>query len=201
MARPKNYSRDQALQKITELFWQRGYHATSLSDLERATGVGRKSLLNDFGGKEEMFALALDHYLDIKAKPDGAALAQGPPSPENIRRFFRAIRYREGSEWGCLLALTVLEQESAPPQASELARKVYLGLESAFLQNLLPAVADGRLSNRAEAKKLAVFFLNTLHGIVINGRAGRSNRDLKQVVDVALSVLPAEPNSKKSKKS
>jgi TetR/AcrR family transcriptional repressor of nem operon len=198
MARPKNYSRDVALQTITELFWRKGYHATSLSDLERVTGVGRKSLQNDFGSKEEMFALSLDHYLDIKAKPDGAALAQAPPSPENIRRFFRAIRYREGDEWGCLLALTILERESAPPKAGELARKVYLGLEEAFLANLMPAVTDGRLASRSEAKKLAAFFLNTLHGIVINGRAGRSNSDLKKVVEVALSVLPPEPHSEKT---
>ena len=197
MARPKAYSPDEALQQMTELFWQKGYHATTLSDLERATGVGRKSLLNDFGSKEEMFALSLDHYLDIKAKPDGAALAKSPPSPENIRRFFRAIRYREGNEWGCLLALTILEQESAPPGAGEIARNVYLGLEGAFLQNLLPAVADGRLKSRADAKKLAAFFLNTLHGIVINGRAGRSNAELKQVVDVALSVLPSKIIEKK----
>lgn len=198
MARPKAYSRDEALQKMTELFWQKGYHATTLSDLERATGVGRKSLLNDFGGKERMFALSLDHYLDIKAKPDGALLAQAPPSPRNIRKFFRAIRYREGNEWGCLLALTILEQESAPPVAGELARNAYLGLEAAFLENLLPAVADGRLQSRSEAKKLAAFFLNTLHGIIVNGRAGRSNAELKKVVDVALSVLPAERARKKS---
>ena len=197
MARPKAYSRDEALQKMTEVFWQKGFHATSLSDLERATGVGRKSLQNDFGGKEAMFALSLDHYLDIKAKPDGAALARVPACPENIRRFFRAIRYREGNEWGCLLALTVLEKESAPKAAGDIARKVYLGLEAAFLANLLPAVADGRIGSRAEAKKLAAFFLNTLHGIVINGRAGRSNADLKRVVDVALSVLPGPLGEKR----
>ena len=197
MARPKAYLRDEALQKMTELFWQKGYHATTLSDLERATGVGRKSLQNDFGGKEEMFAQALGHYLQIKAKPDGAALAQSPPSPENIRRFFRAIRYREGNEWGCLLALTIVEHESTPPAAGKLARGVYLELEAAFLENLLPAVTDGRLASRSEAKKLAAFFLSTLHGIIVNGRAGRSNADLKKVVDVALSVLPAPPKRKK----
>ena len=44
-------------------FWQKGYAATSLDDLSKATGLVRPSLYAAFGNKEEMFLRAMDDFV------------------------------------------------------------------------------------------------------------------------------------------
>lgn len=45
-------------------FWAKGFEATTLSDLEAATGVDRSSIYNSFGGKEGLYQSAAAAYVD-----------------------------------------------------------------------------------------------------------------------------------------
>ncbi len=57
-------SHDQVIEQISEVFRRRGYPGTSLSDIAKATGLGKSSLYHYFpGGKEEMGRAVLAHTL------------------------------------------------------------------------------------------------------------------------------------------
>jgi TetR/AcrR family transcriptional repressor of nem operon len=45
----------QVLDRATDLFWSRGYEATSVQDLVDALGVNRASLYATFGDKGQLF--------------------------------------------------------------------------------------------------------------------------------------------------
>jgi len=62
MPRPLEFDLETARAAIMQVFWNRGYEATSLSDLERATSLVRTSLYNSFGKKPEMFLDSLKLY-------------------------------------------------------------------------------------------------------------------------------------------
>jgi AcrR family transcriptional regulator len=64
LGRPKQYARDETLLAARDLFWERGYEATSISELERRTGLNRSSLYEEFGSKHELFVAALESYAD-----------------------------------------------------------------------------------------------------------------------------------------
>jgi hypothetical protein len=49
--RPREFDKDRTLQRALELFWSRGYGATSIQDLVDALGVERGSLYGAFGDK------------------------------------------------------------------------------------------------------------------------------------------------------
>ena len=55
MARKRGFDLDGALDQIVEVFWRKGYAATSISDLEVATNLNRTSLYAALGGKEAIF--------------------------------------------------------------------------------------------------------------------------------------------------
>jgi len=63
MARPKEFDQAAALETAMEVFWTRGYEATTMGDLRKAIGIGRQSLYDTFGDKEQLFAAALDQHL------------------------------------------------------------------------------------------------------------------------------------------
>ena len=63
MGRPKNFSREEVLDKAIPLFWSKGFSETSLQDLEQATGVNKSGLYSEFSGKEDIYIESLRHYL------------------------------------------------------------------------------------------------------------------------------------------
>ena len=64
MARPKGYDRDAVLTAARDLFWEQGYEAVSVADLEQRTGLNRSGIYQEFGSKHGLFAAALDCYAD-----------------------------------------------------------------------------------------------------------------------------------------
>jgi TetR/AcrR family transcriptional repressor of nem operon len=50
-----------------EVFWTKGYEATSLDDLCEATGLSRSSLYAAFGDKRDMLFKSLDLYVERRA--------------------------------------------------------------------------------------------------------------------------------------
>jgi len=55
MARPKEFDREEVLQKALYTFWEKGYDATTLPDLLESMGVNRSSFYNTFGDKQTLF--------------------------------------------------------------------------------------------------------------------------------------------------
>jgi TetR/AcrR family transcriptional repressor of nem operon len=91
MARPKEFDKDEALQKAMNVFWCRGFEATSMQDVVDAMGIKRQSLYDTFGGKHQLYLAALDRY---RAEQDAKLLALlGTPGPvkEKLRKLFYEV--------------------------------------------------------------------------------------------------------------
>ena len=73
MGRPRTFSEPDVVARASAVFARRGFAATSVDDLVRATGVGRASLYGAFGSKDGLFQRCLSGVL--------AALAPGPSGP------------------------------------------------------------------------------------------------------------------------
>ena len=64
MPRPKAFDPDDVLHKAMQVFWERGYEATSMQDLVDCMGINRFSLYSTFGDKHQLFLAALARYRD-----------------------------------------------------------------------------------------------------------------------------------------
>jgi len=59
--RPNIHQNEELIQKAQDIFWKKGYTATSLNDLLKVTGAGSGSFYNAFkGGKKEVFKAAIN---------------------------------------------------------------------------------------------------------------------------------------------
>jgi TetR/AcrR family transcriptional repressor of nem operon len=67
MARPREFDHEKVMSKMMKLFWEKGFKGTSMIDLVKTTGLNKGSLYSCFGNKEEIFKLALNHYLTLSA--------------------------------------------------------------------------------------------------------------------------------------
>lgn len=57
--RTKDFEPDDVADAAMQVFWRRGYAATSVQDLVDGTGLGRGSLYNAFGSKQGLYEAAL----------------------------------------------------------------------------------------------------------------------------------------------
>src|SRR5260370_8363930 len=112
MPRPKEFDREDALDRAMGVFWSKGYAATSVEDLVAYMGIQRGSLYGTFGDKRTLFLTALDRYQRVVARELFEALETPGSGIEAIRRFFR-LRV-EGSldrsrPYGCLVTNSAVE--------------------------------------------------------------------------------------------
>lgn len=117
MSRPKAYERNSVVLAARDLFWERGYEATSISDLEQRTGLNRSSLYQEFGSKHELLAAALTCYADQVVDPLLADLSAPGADLDTIDALFTRLAdlFSSGARpatSGCLLVNSIAELAS-----------------------------------------------------------------------------------------
>ena len=160
MARPRSFDESQVIQDAMLIFWQRGYELTSISDLEKATGLSRISLYNAFGDKRGLFLRALELY-HHNAECAFEHIAQG--GLEAIAQFFEQFAQpaplEAPSRAGCLMVNTILgsqEQDEGIGDKIEMYRAL---LESIYKRALLNAREHGEMTASDEDIQNRVAFL------------------------------------------
>ncbi len=191
VGRPKEFDRDAALKKAMELFWTRGYEATGLRELLDYMGIGRQSLYDTFGDKHSLFIAAVKHYDQrITEGIIDQLLAAGSPL-RNVRKTLAAIAdsVTDGKCRGCLLTNTLVEVAPHDSEVAAAAKSVLSRIEAGFRRTLQQAVKEGELPKDANVRALARYFTSTAQGLVVMGKASVSRAAVKDIVNVALSVL------------
>lgn len=190
MARPREFDKDEALDRAMDLFWLKGYEATSLQDLLEHMGIGRQSLYNTFGGKHDLFIAALDKYRNERLGAVLARLKAHDASLETIREVCGlAVEIYGGDPRSCFLANSTLELACQDDDVAQRARAYAVGLEDAFFQAVMSAMERGEIPKEKDPRSLARHLTNSVCGITVLSKAGTSRESLHDAMSVALTVL------------
>ena len=118
MGRPKQFSRQEVLEKALPLFWRRGYADTSLQEIEQVTGVNKSGLYAEFDGKEDLFLQSLRYYLEEEEKR--GLLTAAPFGWANIERFLKLGPHTTDGQQGCFSVSSMRDLAILPPKAAAL---------------------------------------------------------------------------------
>jgi TetR/AcrR family transcriptional repressor of nem operon len=91
MARPKQFDPEIAVDQAMEVFWRKGYAATTPQDLVDALGIGKGSLYNAFGSKHSLFEQALRRYRDSQALALVEMIEESGPVKARLRKALRFL--------------------------------------------------------------------------------------------------------------
>jgi len=138
MARPKSYDRKVAIEKACFAFWEHGYQALGVRELERLTGLNQFAIRSEFGGKEGLYCEALSLYSDAAVSGAMAPMATGG-IPEIIDFLYGLVTPGSptSSEFGCLIVNTGIENARVKSARLADAAEVYwTALATHFAQAL-----------------------------------------------------------------
>ena len=189
MVRPRKFEEEDVRMAAMQMFLRNGYASTSLSDLEAATGLGRRSLYNSFGDKRTVFLRSLEDFRTIVVERNLAPLEQSEAGLEAIaivlNQFLDYAKTPEG-RLGCLMCNTSREPIASDTAVAEHIRLYFTRVEQGFAKVLTTAQRNGTLPSTENVTRLARFYLGVLVSICVMGRAGVSVAILKDIVTEAL---------------
>lgn len=193
MARTKEFDPDAALQSALELFWRRGYEATSMADLVEALGIGRASIYATFGNKHELYLKALERYAKTQNPRLLAELSQpGPALPAVravVRRFGSEASSGEARLNGCFITNTAAELGPHDDTAARCVERSWEHMETLLHSALVRAQAQGELPEGRDPLALARMLLTLMQGLRVVGKASKDAARIRDATEQALSLL------------
>lgn len=192
MARPREFDTTVALDQAMQVFWSKGYEATSLSDLTAAMGLSKSSLYETFGCKHDLFMSSIEHYKrTVSAQVVAAAEIDAPARRVIASLFDRAIERILSDEGrrGCFLNNCASEVAIHDDVAGRAVRDGLGLIEAAFFKLVKRGQVEGHINEERDARATARFLTAAINGMLLIGKANPERETLRDIADTALLPL------------
>lgn len=190
--RPREFDPEDFLNTALECFWQKGYRATSMSDLMKASGLASASIYKLYPDKRAIYLAALQHYMDEGVSRGVKRDADLPPEAalRETLEFVALLSSAPGGEKGCFTIAAACE---LLPGDEEIRRKVDDKFNSIIqrLENILKRGQQQQVFRQDEdAGVMAHCIFMMLEGMRVYGKIQPDIEDLKKSNDFIIrSVL------------
>ncbi|WP_417677098.1 TetR/AcrR family transcriptional regulator [Roseibium sp.] len=189
--RPKSFDNDTAIDAFVEVFWDRGYEATSIDHLQAAVGIKRGSFYAAFGSKESAFIAAIERYVEDVTKLVVGELEQNPDPRTGLSGMLRQVGafMTSNNGRGCLL----LSALAAPPElCPDHAKKLqsmaeYVMLRIADKASLL--VERTTRPMRMDAEAIHAYMTSVLFGLNAMATAGVDDDSILLAAETAADFI------------
>lgn len=182
VGRPREFDPETFLSIALECFWQKGYRATSMSDLMKASGLASASIYKLYPDKHAIYLAALQQYMDESVSR--GAERDVKLSPENALRemleFVALLSSSSDGEKGCF---TIAAASELLPGDEEVKIKVHYKFNSIInrLEKIIYTGQTQKIFRRDDsARTIAQTIFMMLEGMRVYGKIQPEIDDLKK---------------------
>jgi len=191
MSRLKDFDEAQTLQRMADAFIANGYRGTSMAMLEEVTGLGKQSLYNAFGNKNDMYLKSVECATG-RLSPVIASMQKAGTGFEAVAVFFegllQACNSRDPVQSRCVVSSGLMEQVDDANLENCLQEK-WQSVMAVFRQHALAGQEDGSIRSDISADQLAALLMTIMSGMRVTSRVIGDPRKLRELVMLALEVL------------
>jgi len=192
MARSKEFDERAALDAAMQLFWEKGYEATSLSDLSERMGIQRSSLYATYGDKRSLFATALQKYSETRIAYVKAKLQCHPSVRESIRSCFQDIidvAYQTNLPRGCFCVNTIVELAPHDPEFSQTTSRHQEQLQILVQQAIEQGIQAGEFSRDLDASAVSHSLIVFMTGLLVTLKTKPERPFIEASLSMMLQLL------------
>ncbi len=193
MSRPREFDADAALRQCMDVFWAKGFHATSYEDLTRTTQVKKQSLYGVFKNKRELFLKSLALYREenlafLEAKAAGETLPL-----RRLEAICEAILYadEDARQRGCMIINSALEFGGEDADVNREIAQMAQRTEALIEEAIREGQAQGTIASRFGSRELAAYMGNAINGAKMMEKSGASREEVAGVLRTSLALLEA----------
>jgi AcrR family transcriptional regulator len=176
-----------------DVFWDKGYAATSLDDLTQAMEINRPSLYAAFGDKHALYQKALAAYRARSAQQTAAVLSDTKTLRLALSDFYAGalalyLTGKKGAR-GCFTIGTALVEAIADPEIRATLAEGIAQLDSTMEKRIALAQKKGEIAKSANPALLAKLASATLYTLAIRARAGQPKAELQKMIDAGVEAI------------
>ncbi len=157
MARAMIHNRQDSLERALHLFWQKGFHATSLKDLEKALDMRPGSIYATFGSKDGLFQESLERYASLGLANLERTLYAHESPLAGLAAYLRGLGGlcdQDLPSRACMLVKSLLELGEREQVARRKAEDLLAGMEKRFVDRFADAQQVGELDSSLDPVRL-----------------------------------------------
>jgi TetR/AcrR family transcriptional repressor of nem operon len=175
------------------VFWEKGFAATSLDDVTRETGINKPSLYAAFGDKTSLFLQILERYHDALLGHMRETLAKSGTAREPIRSWFLGFlpACSGATSRGCLSVNTTLEAANLDERIWQAIESFDRRQESLMEAAIRRGVRAGEFAADLDPKAAARHLMATHKGFLLMSRGKPTAARTRRAMEQALSSLDA----------
>lgn len=174
--RNPSYDLDDVLEKGIKLFWYKGFHAVTISDIVSQTGINRFSFYEKFGSKEEFFQATLDTYFNVLTHQFLKEMNDDDSGLDAIKNFFRnmsGIASDPSMPQGCLVINSVMELGQNQFDLDKRFNQMKDAQYDAMLNSIKVEKGKGTLKNDKPPEELANYLADETMSCLATSRISR----------------------------
>ncbi|MFN3754488.1 TetR/AcrR family transcriptional regulator [Flavobacterium sp.] len=165
MARSVEFNECEIIEKAMNVFWEKGYHGTSMQDLVDAMQINRSSLYNTIGDKHCLFIKCVTVYAEAGLKETQEKVAKEKSALQALINIIRdKAAWVVDSEKGCLGIKTVFEIAPEDIEVRNVLTKSSVLYRELMTNLIQKAIDDGELDGSEDASLLAEYIMTTFTG-------------------------------------
>jgi TetR/AcrR family transcriptional regulator, transcriptional repressor for nem operon len=187
--RPRSFDTEAVVGRAMDVFWSRGYHATALPDLLRATKLSRGSLYAAFGDKHSLFLRALDRYIADALTRMEFELAPSREPVDGLREYLAGYVERTSGangKRGCLLVATAMELAGRDAEVDRRIGSFFKAMETKVAGALSRAKAKGKLADGVDPASAARILVCFVEGLRVVGKTAPTRNTAQATADALL---------------
>jgi AcrR family transcriptional regulator len=187
-------SRDEILKAAMQLFANRGFHETSMSEVAREARVSKALIFWHFKTKEELFMAVLSRLLEpyfIDFAEESEKLSEREQIQRLVESYVLFVRDNANS---VSFFLRRLMAEEVPSAFTEQIRQLYQGYQSLLTDRIRAAQEKGQVLRSYRPEVVANFLVSALNGFLVNLLFSTSaNFDLDEALKMLCELLLDHP--------
>ncbi|WP_153914875.1 TetR/AcrR family transcriptional regulator [Shewanella sp. TC10] len=193
MSKPAKFNREETIKKAADLYWEKGFHATSMRNLQEVIDMRPGSIYASFGSKEGLFKEALQHYAQSGVAQLESCVANSGSPLTALKMFVEgAVSAREHNAPSgmCMLVKTVAELTEEHAELLAEAKQSLIMVETAFAKLLAQAQDNGELDSSQTPQALARFLQVQIIGIRTYAHANSDDNTIQDFIEAIFSNPP-----------
>jgi AcrR family transcriptional regulator len=193
MSKTAKFDRQQVIEKATNLYWQKGFHATSMRNLQEIIDMRPGSIYAAFGSKDGLFKETLNYYTEQGIQHLNQCIEQAQSPLLGLKAFVTSLvieSQTDAPNGMCMLAKSVAELTEEQGELLEHARSAFQVMEGVLTQVIIDAQANGEIDQDRDPQAVARHVQVQITGLRTYARAFADNAPLQAMIDDMFSHYP-----------